>query len=92
MRLWGLLLAVMLGIGGTATAFVGVAILALALVQTSDMAIAGHGAGADVLSMLVLAAGIVGAMVGGVAGAWLGWTLARPCTRDLADEGVSDSA
>jgi hypothetical protein len=73
--------------GGTAGALIGfgsVAMLTLALGQKSELAVAGHGAGADVLAALVMAAGVVGAIVGGLFGAWVASKFLQFFPKDLA--------
>jgi len=61
-----------LGVLGACVGFVAGFAFALALTRDSGAAVAGGGDGVDALIALCLFAGILGAIAGGLGGAWLG--------------------
>jgi hypothetical protein len=71
---WLLTVLVSLGLGvlGACLGFVAGFAFALALTRNSGAAIAGGGDGVDALIALCFMAGLVGAVTGGLIGAWLG--------------------
>lgn len=72
-RLTALLAGLGYGLIGAFMGFTAGSIIATVLVRNSSIGIAGGGDGVEVLVVMYVFAEVCGAVVGGVAGFWLGW-------------------